>query len=478
LLSSSTELQEVLRFAPEWEVLLRNWDSKQRVEPHEFLSKVGAQAIFRKALSMKEERLRFVVLLRDFYYQPLLNKMLSTNQNLRRFLGQRHVAADEIRSQTMSFSTDIAQKMEGTLLKQLDNAADDGFKVLLPAYIQRTVHNAVVDFIRNEANWERQTLQDLYLDPQQDDPRTAVADDLSYSPEHQILSSEQVGQLNELRRHLTAMLSNPQIPREPLIVADCMFGMGLTEQSKIGEEMTMREVCDVLRIAAETQARRIARCQVLLDKGMDLIRQKIYTELPGIADAWQRGINVNIVSRRELAQQLSMTEGEIERLVKNRQFVALLQLLERMVVKESRLDEIKSRGAVAAFVPVDINNATSRDIMDILGAAKETAQRIVSERPFSSMEELVGKNLIKQADLDEIVRRGAVVRKETAHGKRLDLNRASAEDIKGLGVDDANVFLIVKGRPFLTWAELEEFLGDSESMGLFRQRFFLGLGSA
>lgn len=477
MLSSSTELQEVLRFAPEWEVLLRNWDSKQRVEPHEFLTKVGAQAIFRKALSMKDERVRFVVLLRDFYYQPLLNKMLSANQNLRRFLGQRHVSTEEMRSQTVSLSTDIAHKMEGTLLKQLDAAADDGFKVLLPAYIQRTVHNAVVDFIRNEANWERQTLQDLYLDPQQDDPRTTVADDLSYSPEHQILSSEQVGQLNELRRNLTAMLSNPQIPREPLVVVDCMFGMGLTELSKVGEEMTMREVCDVLKIQAETQARRIARCQVLLDKGMDLIRQKIYTELPGIADAWQRGINVNIASRRELSQQLSMTEGEIERLVKNRQFIALMQLLERMVVKEPRLDELKQRGAVAAFVPVDINNATSRDIMDILGVAKETAQRIVSERPFSSIEELVGKNLIKPADLTEITRRGAVVRKETAHGKRLDLNRASAEDIKGLGVDEANCFLIVKGRPFLTWSELEEYLGDGESMGLLRQRFFLGLGS-
>lgn len=475
MLSSSTELQEVFRFAPEWEVLLRNWDSKQRVEPQEFLSRVGAQAIFRKALTLKDDRARFVVLLRNSYYQPLLNKMLSANQNLRRFLSQRHVASEDMRHQTMSLSTDVAQKMEATLNKQLDAAADDGFKVLLPAYIQRTVHNAVVDYIRNEANWERHTLQDIYLDPQQEDPRTSVADDLSYSPEQQVLSAEQVGQLNELRKNLSAMLQNSQIPRDPLIVVDCLFGLGLTEHSKVGEELTMREVCDVMNIQAETQARRIARCQVLLDKGMDLIRNKIYTDLPGIADAWQRGINVNIASRRELAQQLSMTEGEIERLVKNRQFIALMQLLERMVVKEPRLEEIKQKGAVAAFVPVDLNNATSRDIMDILGVAKEISQRICSERPFVSLDELVGKNLLKQTELNELVKRGAVVRKESSHGKRLDLNRASLEDIKGLGVDDTNAFMIVKGRPFLTWAELEEFLGDSESMALFRQRFFLGL---
>ncbi len=477
MLSSSTELQEVLRFAPEWEVLLRNWDGKQRVEPHEFLTRVGAQAIFRKALSIKDERQRFAVLLRDFYYQPLLSKMLSANQNLRRFLSQRRVASEELRAQTVSLSTDIAQKMETTLNKQLDAASEDGFKVLLPAYIQRTVHNAVVDYIRSESSWERQTLQDLYLDPQQEDPRTAVADDLSYSPEQQVLSGEQVGQLNELRKNLSAMLNDSRIPRDPLVVVDLMFGLGLTEHSKVGEEMTMREVCDAIGIQAETQARRIARCQVLLDKGMDLIRQKIYSDMPGIADAWQRGININIASRRELSQQLSMTEGEIERLVKNRQFIALLQLLDRMVVKEPRLEELKEKGAVAAFVPVDINNATNRDIMDILGVPKETAQRIVSERPFSSLDDLVGKSLVQKTDLDELVRRGAVVRKETAHGKRLDLNRSSADDIKGLGVDETNTFMITKGRPFTTWAELEEFLGDSDVMGLLRQRFFLGLGS-
>lgn len=477
MLSSSTELQEVLKFAPEWEVLLRNFDSNQRVETHEFLSRVGAQAMFRKAIALTGDRATFLVLLRNSYYQPLLHKMLGANQNLRRFLGQRHVAPDEMKSQTMSLSSDIAQKMEASLVKQLDAGAEDGFKVLLPAYIQRTVHNAVVDFIRNEATWERNTLQDLNLDPQQEDPRSTVADDIGSSPEHQILSGEQVTQLNELRRNLGAMLSNPAIPRDALVVVDCMFGLGLTESSKVGEEMTMREVCDVMDIQAETQARRIARCQVLLDKGMDLIRQKIYNDLPGIADAWQRGININLASRRELSQQLSMTEGEIERLVKSRQFMALLQLVERAVVKEPRLEELKQRGAVAAFVPVDINNATARDIMDVLGVGKEIAQKLVSERPFSNVEELVGKNLINKQQMDELVRRGAVVRKSASHGRRMDLNRASSEDINGLGVDETTTFMVCKGRPFMTWAELEEFLGDSEIMGILRQRFFLGLGS-
>lgn len=479
MLSSSTELQIVFRFAPEWEGLTENWQAEKNLCATELLNRVGAKALFRKASHLEAEQQAFVRLLRDYYYQPLLQKMVGSSQNMRRFLSQRFVSSEEQRNQSISFSVDLAQKLEGVLTKQLQTKSDDGFKVLLPAYIQRSVHNAVVDYIRQETSWEKSTLQDMFLDPEQEDPRTRVADDSTYTPEQQVLNSEQVGQLNELRGHLKAMLQDKDIAHEPLIVLDCLFGLGLTASSKVGQELTMRECCEVLNIQAETMARRIARCQVLMDKGLDMVRQRIYKQLPGLVDAWQRGVNLNTASRRELTQQLGMTEGEIDRLIKGRQFSNLDEVVKAGVIKPNRLPEISHRGACAAFVPVDINTATARDITDVLGLHKDLSQKIVGERPFRDLNEILEKGLLSRKDIEDLSRRGAVVRVSHADTKRLDLNRASEEEICALAIEPELVRLILRGRPFTTWAELEEQLGpDCPQWNLIRQKFFLGLISS
>ncbi|HEY9791999.1 MAG TPA: hypothetical protein V6D22_16450 [Candidatus Obscuribacterales bacterium] len=477
MVTGSAELDTVLELAPEWAQLVRNFAQESNARSAaEFLSKVGAKAIYLKALSLGDAQSRFVHMLQAHYYQPMLQKMLSANQNLRRFLSQRRVGADEMKGQVVSLSVDITQKLIATLNKQLSQKEEDGFKVLLPAYVQRSVHNAVIDYIRQETTWERQTLQDMNLDPQQEDPRTAVADDVGYTPEHKALSREQVTQLNELRRHLESMLKEPGAPVEALTVVDCIFGMGLTPHSVSGEEMTMRECCDKLKIQAETMARRIARCQVLLDKGLDLVRRKIYKDLPGIAEAWQRGLNVNIASRRELAQQLGLTEGEVDRCIKGRQFSGTEELIERGVITRQRLPELTSKGMVAAFVPVDLNSATTRDLIDIVGMPKEKAIRIVAERPFQKAEELVERKILTKDELANYTKRGAVARNRPADAKRLDLNRASQQDLEQCGIDARNAEVIVKTRPFLTWSEVEEFLGaEASCWHALRQKFFLGL---
>ncbi len=90
---------------------------------------------------------------------------------------------------------------------------------------------------------------DMNLDPEQEDPRQNTADDARYAPENRILSGEQVSQLNQLRQQLESLLGNKNYQQEPLIVVDCMFGLGLTEHSTVGEEMTMRECCEKLKLA-------------------------------------------------------------------------------------------------------------------------------------------------------------------------------------------------------------------------------------
>ena len=478
MLSSSTELRDLFQLAPEWEPLLRNWESGAKVVPVDFLARVGARAIFLKAAKLEDKQAAFVKLLRDNYYQPVLAKYLAANQNLRRFLSQRFIASEERLRQSISLSVEISQKLESVLVKQLSTNAEDGFKVLLPAYIQRTVHNAVIDFIRAEAAWEKNTLQDVYLDPEKDDPRTAIADDLAITPENQILSAEQVGQLNQLRSQLSAMMKEPGLASDALAVVDCIFALGLTEFSLAGQEMTMREVCDRLQIKAETMPRRIARCQVLLDKGLDLVRQRIYKRLPDIVECWQRNVNVNTASRRELSQLLGLTEGEIERLVKKRQFYDLDELEGQGIVKKGRIVELKSKGACAAFVPLEINAATARDLIDILGLTKDQAQALVSARPFKDMQEPVARGLVSQQDIAQMLRRGAVLKSRAQDGKRADLNRLSLEEIKALGVQEELASMICRVRPFVSWSELDESLcPDSHAWSLLRQKFFLSIGS-
>lgn len=478
MLSSKTKLEEIVSLIPEWEPHLNRLQQEEAPsgkrktpQPVDLFQVVGARAIFAKAQTMGSDSDRFLSLIRDCYFQPLLARMLQSNHSLRRFYIQRRVAHDEQKHYALSMSLELAEKLEQALLKQLTQMSEDGFKVLLPAYIQRSVHNKVVDYIRNEWQWEKDTLQDINLDPDQVDPRTNVADDPKYSPENVALSGEQVGQLNQLSERLAGMLNNKSFAQEPLIVVDCMFGLGLTPHSKTGVEMTMRECCDALDLKGETQARKIARCQVLLDKGLDMIRDMIRLDMPGMAESWQKDVNVNTASRRELNHQLGLTEGEVDRLIVGRQYYTLHELVDRRIIQAFRLPEVQERGAVAAFVPLDINSATKRDLVDILGVDKEVAKKLSEMRPFGSLNEIVERGIINKAGLDKLTGNGAVLRVVYKGTDRLSLNHASKDELIVLGLSADSALRLMRARPFATWHELDDFLClDSESWRNIREK--------
>jgi len=189
--------------------------------------------------------------------------------------------------------------------------------------------------------------------------------------------------------------------------------------------MTMRECAEKLALPGETQARKIARCQVLLDKGLERIRNAIRENLPGLTECFQTEINVNVASRRDLNHQLGLTEGETERLIQNRQFMAIEELVKRAVVKSDKLQTLIGNGAVAAFVPIDVNSAPSRDLMDILGLDKILAKQVVEKRPFFEITE-VSRTLGLHGDgLQVLIRRGAVLRKPKQNTKNNSLPNSS-----------------------------------------------------
>lgn len=479
MLRSQTELSEILSLAPEWKAVFDSLAASKssEVTVYNLFERLGAKSIYLKTLSLAKEREMMTRILRDCYFQPMLARMLTNNQSLKRFWSQRKHPYDVQKAQAISLSVELAQKLEGVLTRHLAGGNDDGFKVLLPAYVQRSVHNACVDYIKEEWQWEKETLQDLNLDPEQEDPRQMTADDSKYAPENQALSKEQVGQLNELRRELSSMLLDKSIQSEPLVVVDLMFGLGLTEKSTAGAELTMREVCEILSLPGETQARKIARCQVLLDKGLDMVRNQIRNRLPGMAECWQADVNVNTASRRELSHQLGLTEGEVDRLLASRQYYSLDELVDKGVVKASRLEELGRNGAVAAFVPVDLNSCTTRDMQDVLGLGKELAQKLTAQRPFASFDEIESRGLLDKTALAQLINRGGCVRAVSQQGeKRLDINHAEKEALAALGLAKQYCERILRGRPFTTWGELEEFLcPDSANWQLLRQKACLGI---
>jgi DNA uptake protein ComE-like DNA-binding protein len=482
--TTGVEFQQILELAPDWQPIVNRVQGNGTINSAvaaEFgkntaclfavFEDIGQENIFQKLQKHKQEQAKWLKLVRDNYLLVLANRMFKSNSAMRRFLSERRYPSEDQKGQLVSMAVELAIKLETGLKKHLDDNDAQGFKLMLPAYIQRSVNNAVIDFIRSESHWERQSATDS-TEEGEEDAIARAADDTDRIPEQQILSGEKIGYLNQLRQKLKAWYKDPSLDPS-LLVVDCMFGLGLTEHSTLGKELTMRECCDLLKLEGETQARKIARCQVLLDKGMDKIRHLLRTEMPGVVDCWQKEVNVNVASRRDLNHQLDLTEGEIDRLVIQRQYMVLDQLVDRAVVKPEKLPALKRKGAVAAFVPVDMNAATARELTDILGIGKDTAQKIVALRPLSSFEQLIEVGLLTPHLIDSAKKRGAVLKKSAAGGSA-DLNIVELAALERAGLSNEQASIIKTARPFESWAELEEFLcGDEQTYNCLRKNFSL-----
>jgi hypothetical protein len=483
---AGVQLQEILDLAPEWKalgamVLERGIApgatgaefGKNAACNFALLCEVGPAGIYQR-LRGEEKRDALLRLVRDSYLLVLTHKIFRVNGTIRRFFAERSLPADEQKSQVMSMSVDVAWKLEASLKRNLEAGEAKGFKVLLPAYVQTSVNNAVLDYIKNESHWERQTAASGNdEDGFDEDAITRTADDLALMPEQLALSAEKVRYLNELRSYLRQLFAQgkPGPNLEALTVIDCMFGLGLTAHSRLGQERTMRECCELLSIEGETQARKIARCQVLADRGLDCVRQLLRQEMPGVVQCWQAEINVNLASKRDLNHRLDLTEGEVDRLIVSRQYQVLEQLVERSVIKADKLPFIKSKGAVAAFIPIDLNSCTPREMTDILGLSKELAKKVVESRPLIGLESLVELRLYDNKGLAGLKQRGAVVKSSG----RLNLNTARLVDLIGAGLTERKAESVFRGRPYASWNEVEDLLGyDEGSWQNLRKNFCLG----
>lgn len=474
--ATGNEFHQIVKLAPEWQIFAQIVVEQGTISSaisadlgrttaclYAVLEKVGAHSIFAKLSTSETNHAELLRLVRDNYLFVLASKMFKSNGTLRHFFSERRLNLEDQKGQAMSMAVELAMKLEQLLLRSLKAADSGGFKSLLPAYIQRSVNNAVLDYIKNESQWERQSVSES-TEEGEDDAITRTADDPDQIPEHVALSGEKIRYLNDLRHKLHDWYKTADASDLSFAVIDCMFGLGLTTHSLPGKELTMRECCDALKLEGETPARKIARCQVLLDRGMDKIRHLLREQLPGVVDCWQNEINVNVASRRDLNHQLDFTEGEVERLVLNRQYVVLEQLVERAIVKSEKIPVLRRKGAVAAFVPVDLNTATVREMTDIIGVPKDAAQKIVAARPLNGFQDLVQRKLFADSALAQLKERGAVLKSLAQSHSKPDLNKVNEAQLLKSGIAKDKAVLIVKARPFVSWAELDQFLACEESL--------------
>ena len=488
--ATGIEFQPLVELSPEWQSIANKVQEqgtingvisaelgKQTACIYAVLEEIGAHSIFIKLTKTTTRQPELLKLVRDNYLLVLANKMFKSNGALRRFFSERHLVYEDQRGQTISMAVEMALKLEVLLRRNIQDGDSQGFKLMLPAYVQRSVNNAVIDYIKGESHWERQAVPETHEEGEED-AIARTADDLEQIPEHIALSGEKVGYLNDLRKKLKGWYAGADASDMSFAVLDCMFGLGLTPHSTLGKELTMRECCDVLKLEGDTQARKIARCQVLLDKGMDKIRHLLRDELPGVVDCWQKEINVNVASRRDLDHQLDLTEGEVERLIVQRQYMALEQLVERAVVKGDKIAHLKKKGAVAAFVPIDLNAATARELTDILALPKEVAQKIVAARPLLGFQDMVDRKLVAAAQLANLKQRGAVLKSASSTpsgGAKPNLNSVDEARLIASGISKERALLIIRVRPFESWAELDQFLACDERAWLhIRNNFSLG----
>lgn len=61
-------------------------------------------------------------------------------------------------------------------------------------------------------------------------------------------------------------------------------------------------------------------------------------------------------------------------------------------IKPIRLDDLRKNGAVAAFVPFDLNVCTTRGAIDILGVSKEIAHKLLRADPLLVLKKSSQKN--------------------------------------------------------------------------------------
>jgi DNA uptake protein ComE-like DNA-binding protein len=179
-------------------------------------------------------------------------------------------------------------------------------------------------------------------------------------------------------------------------------------------------------------------------------------------------VDVNTIAESQLAQLPHMTPATAKAVVAQRPFANAIEL-NKLLLSQGLTQEQASAFYAKAFVHINLNTATSEEIMVIPGAGRRMAHEFDEYRPWKSYAQF-DKEIGKYVDATQVAR--------LAQYTFIPMKANSASDTDLLTIPNANQALadrIKAGRPYKTVADLEAAVakGSTPAEGKRVARYFV-----
>lgn len=159
-------------------------------------------------------------------------------------------------------------------------------------------------------------------------------------------------------------------------------------------------------------------------------------------------VDVNTIGESQLAQLPHMTPAIAKAVVAQRPYASAIEL-NKLLLSQGLTQEQASALYAKAFVHINLNTATSEEIMLIPGAGRRMAHEFDEYRPWKSYAQF-DKEIGKYVDATQVAR--------LAQYTFIPMNANSASDVDLLTIPNADQGLVDRikaGRPYKAIADLE-----------------------
>ena len=155
------------------------------------------------------------------------------------------------------------------------------------------------------------------------------------------------------------------------------------------------------------------------------------------------------VATLEQMEQAMITDGEITRIIENRPFSRVEELMNQLEGTEQE----KAEKLKVLFIPLNLNTATEDQFKSIPGVGDKMAHEFVEYRPYLSIKQF-RREMAKYVDAEEIERY------ETYVFVPIELNSATEEEILALpGVGEKMAHEFLEYRPYKNLEQFRKEIG-------------------
>jgi DNA uptake protein ComE-like DNA-binding protein len=167
-------------------------------------------------------------------------------------------------------------------------------------------------------------------------------------------------------------------------------------------------------------------------------------------------VDVNVVPESELASMPGMTPAIAKAIVAKRPFSSITEL-NALLLEQGLTKEQATAFYSRAFVPIDLNTATSEEILLVPGAGRRMTHEFDEYRPWKSYAQF-------DKEIGKYVGPAATARLAQYTFIPMNANTASDADLQTIpGMTSAWLQAIKAGRPYKTVADVEAALAKASN---------------